>query len=142
MQKPLAILCDIDGTLALLGNRDPFDLSHALDDMLNHPIAHILEVYEKQTLYNVSLFLITGRHEKYRQQTEQWLRKHSIIHYEALYMRANDDFRKDFIAKKEIYETHIKQKYNVLFVLEDRDQAVKMWREIGLTCLQVSFGNY
>ena len=57
-------------------------------------------------------------------------------------MRKNGDFRKDFIIKKEIYEKFIKPKYEVLFVLEDRDQAVKMWREEGLTCLQVAPGNF
>ena len=30
----------------------------------------------------------------------------------------------------------------ILFVLDDRSQVVKMWRELGLTCLQVADGNF
>ena len=36
----------------------------------------------------------------------------------------------------------IKDKYRVLFVLDDRNQVVDMWRDIGLTCLQVADGNF
>ena len=53
-----------------------------------------------------------------------------------------DDSRKDSIVKQEIYEMCIKDKYNVLFVLDDRDQVVNMWREQGLKCLQVAEGNF
>jgi hypothetical protein len=141
-ELPLAIICDLDGTLALLGNRSPYDASNALEDTLNHPIAHILEVYNHQTIYDVSLILLTGREEKFRKQTETWLQKHTITHYKALLMRKNNDFRKDYVIKKEIYEKHIKGKFSILFVLEDRDQVVKMWRNEGLTCLQVAYGNF
>ena len=45
--------------------------------------------------------------------------------------------------KKEVYHKYIEGKYDVLFVLEDRDQAVAMWRkELGLTCLQVEYGDF
>jgi hypothetical protein len=57
-------------------------------------------------------------------------------------MRKTDDNRKDCIVKKEIYETFIKDKYNVLFVMDDRNQVVNMWREQGLTCFQVADGNF
>ena len=51
---PKAILCDIDGTLALLGERSPYDASLAEADALNYPIANILEVYSHQTLYDIN----------------------------------------------------------------------------------------
>lgn len=62
--------------------------------------------------------------------------------YEALYLRPNGDKRKDYVVKRQIYEESVKDKFNVLFVLEDRDQVVKMWREIGLTCFQVEYGDF
>lgn len=142
MELPKTILCDIDGTLALLGDRSPYDTSTAAEDLLNYPIANILEVYDNQKVYDVSLILISGREERFRKITEKWLHQHGITHYKALFLRKSGDFRKDTIVKKEIYEKQIKGKYDVLFVLEDRDQVVKMWRDEGLTCLQVAYGNF
>ena len=45
--------------------------------------------------------------------------------------------------KKEIVDEHIKGKYFVKFVLDDRDQVVDMWRkEMGYACLQVNYGDF
>jgi hypothetical protein len=137
-----SIISDIDGTLALIGNRDPFNPKTVADDLLNNPVANILEVYSKQQEFDIAVILVTGRFEKYRSQTETWLAKHHIV-YEHLYMRKNGDFRKDTVVKKEYYEKSIRGTFDVLFVLEDRDQAVAMWRkDLGLTCLQVEYGNF
>lgn len=136
-----AIICDIDGTLALLGDRNRYDPTTG-EDLLNNPIAHILKVYDNQTIIPVELILISGREEKYRKVTKDWLKKHGITHYKNFYMRKTGDFRKDFIIKKELFEKYIKGKYDILFVLDDRDQVVKMWRDEGLTCLQVAYGNF
>ena len=140
MQK--AIICDLDGTLALIGNRSPYEPETVEDDLLNNPVANILEVYAHQTLFAVQLIFVTGRFERYRTQTQNWLRKHGISNYQ-LYMRRDGDMRKDIVTKKEVYKHHIQGKYDVLFVLEDRDQTVRMWRkELGLTCLQVEYGDF
>jgi hypothetical protein len=141
MNLPKAIICDIDGTLALLGNRNRYDPTTGVD-VLNDPIANILKVYDSQTVLQVDLIIVTGREEKYRDFTENWLEANEISHYKQLYMRKTGDYRKDYIIKKEIYEKEVKGKYEVLFVLDDRDQVVKMWREEGLTCLQVAYGNF
>ena len=57
-------------------------------------------------------------------------------------MRKKDDFRKDSIIKKEIFENEINPKYNVLFVYDDRNQVVKTWRELGVKVFQVEEGNF
>lgn len=141
-QLPRAIICDLDGTLALLGERNPHDTAKAHEDALNLPVANVIEVYAHQTIYDVRLILISGREEQYRTVTERWLVKHGIDTYEALYLRPTGDLRRDFVVKRDFYERHIKDSYDVLFVLEDRDQVVKMWREIGLTCFQVEYGDF
>jgi len=42
-----------------------------------------------------------------------------------------------------MFETHIRNKYFVEMVIDDRDQVVAMWRkELGLTCLQVDYGDF
>jgi hypothetical protein len=41
-----------------------------------------------------------------------------------------------------LYEAHIEPHYDVQFVLEDLNQAVEMWRSLGLVCLQVAPGDF
>ena len=62
--------------------------------------------------------------------------------YDELYMRKDEDRRADYIIKKEIYDEFIEPHYNVQFVLDDRDQIVKMWRGLGLKVLQCQFGDF
>ena len=135
---PLAIICDLDGTLALLDGRSPYDASSCLDDSLNEPVAHIVRTYAG---IGVAVILMSGRESRFKRPTEQWLAKHSIPH-KALHMRRSKDFRKDAVVKTELFDAHIRGQYEVLFVLDDRDQVVEMWRAMGFTCLQVAPGDF
>lgn len=141
MAKKKTIICDLDGTLALIEHRSPYNASTADQDTLNHPIANILKVYSNQTEFPIDIILLSGRYEKYRPQTIAWLKEHGI-RFSELYLRLDSDNRKDTVYKKEIYEQYIKDEYDVLFVLEDRNQVVEMWRAEGLTCLQVAPGDF
>lgn len=141
-ELPKAIICDLDGTLALIDHRSAYDASAAMDDILNLPVANVVRVYANQKDIPVALFLVSGRDDRYRDVTERWLAKHGITHYAGLYMRRSGDRRKDSIVKREIYERHIKDNYDVIFVLDDRDQVVRMWRSLGLTCFQVAYGDF
>jgi hypothetical protein len=76
-----------------------------------------------------------------QEQTEAWLEKHHI-RYDLLFMRKTADSRPDTVIKREIYRSYIKDKYSVLFVLDDRTRIVNMWRNLGLTCLQVAPGDF
>ena len=113
-----------------------------MDNTSTNQLANILEVYSQQNVYDIHIILMTGREEKYRPQTERWLELHQI-RYEALYMRKTGDSRIDTVVKKELFIVNLAQKFDVLFVLEDRAQGVAMWRkEWGLTCFQVEWGNF
>lgn len=126
-----AIICDLDGTLALLNGRNPYDASSCEQDVLHKPIAEII------TSYQAKVILVSGRFEKNRPQTLKWLELHNIPYY-ALYMRKDGDKRKDTVIKKEIYETYIKDKFTVDFCIDDRPQVVRMWRhDLGLLVLQL-----
>lgn len=138
---PNAIMCDIDGTLAHLNGRNPYDASTCENDLLNKPVADLITIYRYDAVAKPDIILCSGRKDEYRKQTERWLQKNAIK-FDHLFMRKTDDSRKDAIIKKEIYENHIKGKYNVLFVLDDRNQVVDMWRSLGLTCLQVAEGDF
>lgn len=135
---PSCIVCDLDGTLALMHNRSPFDFAKCVDDKVNMPVLNVLQKYDQ---LGIDIVLLSGRDGAYKPQTEVWL-KHHKIPYDKLLMRTPKDNRKDSIIKKELYQQHLAGQYNVLFILDDRDQVVKMWRETGLPCFQVNYGDF
>ncbi|MEM7162567.1 MAG: AAA family ATPase [Bacteroidota bacterium] len=136
---PKAIICDLDGTLALMNGRNPFDASNCEKDLLNKPIANLVKHYKKE---GFAILLLSGRHDTYKEETKRWLSKHEI-EYDLLLMRSAKDFRKDSIVKSDFYHEFIHGKYYVDFVLDDRNQVVDLWRnELGLTCLQVNYGDF
>jgi hypothetical protein len=55
-------------------------------------------------------------------------------------MRPENDYRKDTIIKKEIYENDIKNNYNVLSVYDDRLSVCEAWHELGLFVFNVNQG--
>jgi predicted kinase len=136
---PSAIMCDMDGTLALFGDANPYDRDF-LQDKVNHPVARMLMHYS-QWSQEIKVILLSGRSEKYRDQTEEWLKNNAIKYY-RLFMRPDGDSRKDAIVKKELFEKWVLGNYFVTFVLDDRDQCVDLWRSLGLTCLQVADGAF
>lgn len=135
-----AIICDLDGTLALLNGRNPYDASTCEQDELNEPVATIIKLYHNN---GGKIVFMSGRHDTYREQTERWLQKHlPNIKYE-LFMRKEGDYRKDSDVKRELFNDNVDGKYFVEFVLDDRNQVVVLWRkELGLTCLQVNYGDF
>lgn len=141
---PDAIICDLDGTLALIHGRNPYDASKCEQDQVNEPVADIVQEYQyHQGGYHI--LFTSGRSEEYREETQRWLDTHGFFHPCSnlhLFMRATGDNRQDAIVKREIYEREILGHYNVKFVLDDREQVVRLWRSLGLTCLQVAEGDY
>jgi predicted kinase len=136
---PKALICDLDGTLAILNARNPYDASTADKDELNTPVANIIKSCAKN---GYKILLVSGREDKYREPTEKFLQKYEIP-YNELFMRKEKDFRKDAVIKREIFDREIVGKYCIDFVLDDRNQVVEMWRNIlNFTCLQVNFGDF
>lgn len=135
---PAAVIVDIDGTLALMGDRDPYDASTCEQDSVNEPVREaVVDLSDAGTV----VILVSGRSAKFRAQTERWISGHNIP-CDGLFMRAEGDMRKDAIIKREIYEQHIEGRYYVRFVLDDRNQTVEGWRELGLPCFQVAPGDF
>jgi predicted kinase len=141
--KPKAVIIDIDGTLALRTNRGPFDESRYSNDIVNEPVHWLI----KTLPYNVTLLFLSGRKGTPvgSASTVSWIQNNIDVggRQISLMMRDKDDNRGDDVVKKEIYETRIKGRYNVKFVLDDRDKVVKMWRdELNLPTFQVYWGNF
>jgi predicted kinase len=142
---PNCIIVDIDGTLAHMVDRSPYDYTKVSTDVLDETVAQIVRKYGRQEAFDLMpenyVIIVSGRQDTCREDTKRWLADNDVA-YTELYMRAEGDIREDSIVKKEIYEQFIKPRYNVRFVLDDRDRVVKMWREQGLKVLQVAPGDF
>jgi predicted kinase len=132
------IICDLDGTLANFeGN--PYDRDFS-KDVVNRAVSVVLDFTTRYEC-NIPIIFFSGRNDKFINQTKQWLKYNGFNSYE-LYMRKDGDNRSDRIVKKEMFDVHVKNKYNVLFCMDDRDAIVSLWRELGLTCFQVNYGDF
>lgn len=134
---PKAIICDIDGTLAHMKDRSPYDWNRVGEDEIDPIVKNLIDVLR----HKYFIILISGRDEVCRGETNKWLRKNGIPHV-PLFMRRENDSRKDSIVKRELFERCIRDYYNIEFVLDDRNQVVEMWRSLGLKCLQVQEGDF
>ena len=93
------------------------------------------------------IIFCSGREDKYREPTMAFINKcfdgKLEDHDYTLLMRETDDYRKDSIVKHELYLNHIEHRWDILYVLDDRQQVVDMWRNaLGLLTLQVAEGNF
>lgn len=147
---PSAIIVDLDGTFALIGDRSPYDASRC--DLVDHPNLPVIDAVVSAHGHGKKVIFMSGREEKDRAPTQRFIEanlfryadtleihptKHSIPY--ELHMRTSGDMRKDSIVKRELYEAHVKGRYNVSYVIDDRPTVVRMWRnELGLTCFAVN----
>ena len=135
-----AILCDLDGTLALkTSDRSIYDWSRVGEDSVAPHVHKMLKVYFESLHFQI--IYLTGRDEEAREKTEEWLNTHKCPPG-PLIMRRKGDRRSSETVKAELYAEHVLGKYSVEFVLEDWDKCVGMWRFLGLNCFQVSDGRF
>tara|TARA_S200002703_G_scaffold29512_1_gene25415 strand:- start:8518 stop:9000 length:483 start_codon:yes stop_codon:yes gene_type:complete len=160
MAKELAIIVDVDGTLAdMRGVRGPFEWLKVSQDKPHKDVIDLVKDleslgefyhqdddengYREKSVFikKYKIIIVTGRDGICEESTKVWL-EHYKIPYDEFFIRPEGDFRKDNVIKSEIYMDHIRPKYDVKFVIDDRDQVVDMWRSLGLRVLQVAPGNF
>lgn len=140
--KPKAFLVDIDGTLAHMNDkRGPFDWAKVGLDDVDEVVRDIVFGLKYSPFFDGQVIVMSGRDAVCRAETEVWL-KENLIPFDRLFMRPEKDMRKDSIIKAELFDKHVRDNYDVQFVLDDRNQVVDMWRSMGITCLQVAEGNF
>ncbi|MEU5157274.1 hypothetical protein [Glycomyces sp. NPDC021274] len=149
------VIVDIDGTVALKGDRVAYHYHLADADLPNRPVIATVEALaaaghrivffsgrENVNFETNEEFAPHGRTGTCLDLTTAWIEKHISIGEFELYMRAEHDHRKDAIVKREMFETYVAGE-DILCAIDDRNQVVKMWREeLGLTCLQVAYGDF
>lgn len=148
MTNKKAIIVDLDGTLCDVDHRVEFVRKVPIDwqgfnDRMSADKVNLWcqELIEAMSAKGCDIYFITGRGEDYRGLTEEWLKRHHI-NYQGLFMRPANDMREDAEIKEEQYVKHLKGKFNILFVVDDRLSVVRRWRELGLVCLQCDWGDF
>lgn len=143
------VICDIDDTLADRSHRihhvqnDPKDWDAYFggihNDSVIYPTLIILEsLFE---YYGYEIVFCTGRQEKFRPQTEKWIKKTGLI-YSSLMMRSTGDFREDSVIKKEMVEKLLKSNLNPTIAIDNSDEVLEMYSSQGIQSYKKVSGDY
>ena len=133
-----AVIFDVDGTLAHMNGRGPFEWMRVKEDLVDEVVAQMA-----RDCYNLGyvVLIVSGRDGVCRDLTIEWLNENKIP-FNKVFTRKPNDMRKDSIIKEEIFFEDIFGKWNVRYVVDDRNQVVETWRKIGLKCLQAAPGDF
>lgn len=146
------VIFDLDGTLALIDDRRSlatrpdgkinwkvfFDPKNIQLDQPNAPVIAMAKMLKAQ---GHSIVIFSGRDSISRAQTIDWLNQFDVP-FDVLKMRPQGSFTPDDKLKQNWLDQLFPDKNDVLCIFDDRDKVVKMWRDNGLTCFQVNYGNF
>lgn len=137
---PKAILVDVDGTVMFKHpGRGYFDWDKVIDDIPNVPVIDVVKAVADT---GVLVVIMSGREAVCYEDTLTSLLIAGVPVHE-LHMRAEGDGRKDNIVKRELFDSHIRDRFNVVGVFDDRQQVVDMYRnELKIPVYQVAFGDF
>lgn len=139
---------DIDGTIADLSHRLPHiqkepkdwpSFFAAVPD--DKPIHHIIKLAIDLELAGAAIVYVSGRSDECRKATETWLQQHALPDG-RVFMRKAGDHRPDHQVKVELLEQLRAEGHKPVMAFDDRNQVVKMWRELGIPCAQVADGDF
>jgi phosphoglycolate phosphatase-like HAD superfamily hydrolase len=115
-----AIIVDVDGTIADTDHRlhhlykTPKDWAGWNGELSQDPPkTSIINIVTAMANSGYYVLLVTGRFNKHREQTIEWMIKNEVP-FNMLFMREDGDYRSDHVIKSEIYRDHI----NPLFEVE------------------------
>jgi predicted kinase len=133
-----AVIFDIDGTLAQMNGRGPFEWHRVGNDHYVHVVIEQIEFHKNK---GRTIILVSGREDICKDKTEEWLNKGNI-YYDHLFMRPGGNYDKDSKIKQNIFNNFIKPNYNVIAIYDDRLQVIDMWNKQGLFVFNVNQGNH
>lgn len=132
------VIVDIDGTVAEMNDRSPYEWDRVHEDT---PIHSTVRTVKDMIAAGRKIVFISGRDGAAYEDSKQWLETHIGGDFE-LFMKEKGDYRPDVITKHEIFQKEIAGKYRVSHVLDDRNGVVDLWRKLGLPCWQVADGDF
>lgn len=143
----LAYSFDIDGTLAQMQGRSPYDTSRYDEDVADRHLSEMLWHLQDGARANVmnepevAFLALSGRSEEFKDVTLEWLGGWGL-HIDDIFMRPEGDTRNDAVVKSELVDKHISGVYDVIAHFDDRDRVVNALRAKGMKVLQVQPGNF
>jgi predicted kinase len=135
---PDTYIVDIDGTVALKGDRDIFDDSKLHLDTEIKEVGHIIRALHKD---GFKIVFVSGRQDSCKDTTTQWLKDKNLWMTDSeIYMRKAKDQRNDSIVKEEIVLRDLLPRFNVVGVLDDRIGVTRNFHKLGMFVLNVNQG--
>jgi predicted kinase len=129
---PKAIVFDVDGTLAKMNGRGPFDWKRVGEDLYRGDICGMLEGYVHLGYHIV---IATGRDGICEGITRDWLERGSIDP-DDFYIRPEGNTEKDYVIKERML-WEMEKKWNVIAWVDDRPQVSRHLRLLGVNIIQV-----
>jgi len=141
------VVFDLDGTLADLSHRkhliqrpDPdWDLFYESCDKDGYH-DWLFELLHTMLEDGYKIAIVSARHEGLREKTIKWLASRDVLVGEGewvdlfLVRKSANDYRPDTELKKEWLDGYGRDR--ILFVVDDRQKVVDMWRREGCKVLQ------
>ena len=142
--KRNAVIFDMDGTLANVSSirhhlipvdhHKDFEAFHR--ESVNVPANSFVSNHATMAhLLGNAVIIVTARKQKWARHTAMWLAMHGIPS-DAMFMRANNDHRKDYLVKKDILDA-IRCTWNVIHAVDDNPSIVRLWEEENIPCTVV-----
>jgi len=146
------IIFDLDGTLANIDDRRTkatntdgkinWNVFFAPENIqLDKPNIPVIKMFKALAASGYKMAIFSGRDDISSKETLSWLASYGIDP-DLFRMRRHGSFVPDDKLKKLWLEDIKKLGHNVICAYDDRDKVVKMWRDNGITCMQVDYGNF
>lgn len=141
IHRPPTIVFDMDGTLVnvssirhLVMDNKNFDAFHK--ESVNCPaIPWVLEHARMAKADGFRVIQVTARSERYRNSTSWWIAENQVPS-DALYMRADGDYRPDYQVKRDILDRLLKS-YDIVKAFDDNPSIIRLWDEYDIPCVIV-----
>jgi hypothetical protein len=136
------IFIDIDHTLANSFWRDsmvgtvPWDDYHYASKF-DKPFKEMINLINILSMNGYTIIGLTGRTEKHRQLTLDWLLKNDVI-LDGLLMRPDDLFLKNADMKVQLVKEYLKNQLNLIaFIIDDNEDTILAFNALGISTLQI-----
>lgn len=135
--RPTCVIVDVDGTLAEMNGRSPYAWDQVHTDLPRPMVVNVVRMLSGDH----TIVVLSGRDGSCADATEAWLTEHGVP-FDAIHTRAAGDSRPDWEIKRELLDAHVTPHFDPVLVIDDRQQVVDLWRELGIECWQVAPGRF
>lgn len=149
------VIFDLDGTIALIDDRRKlstkdngkidWDVFFNPDNInLDQPNNVVITILRLLKDAGNRIVILSGRSKATKDATKVWLKKFDVP-FDVLKMRPTSrDFM--YMPDDQLKQMWLNQlfpdKNDIVCVFDDRQKVVDMWRNNGLTCMQVANGDF